>query len=865
MPYKGLHSSRAPRFRRSAKTFRRPAQGCGESNAPEQQNDGLQPSGTAVQSPTLGTDLDSRPPVPSTSGTPSAGSSVDPCHEAVDDADSDSESEGEQMKLHVPPSAQETSFPLAAAQDPFMSLAFASSDEYFSNTLGQLPSLSRTYRDSKQPWMVITDKPQGPLLDDGDKNWMWKQYDELSTSGTVSPTLGTVELAQEMVEATSDTIKPEMVECKSEMVDDTLEIVEPTVEPMSETIETEMGKPESDMFHDTSEKIEPMSEPLETFESTVGPMSENIEPGMVERKSEMAEHTQEIINLTIESMSETIEQEMFDDTSEIVEPTVEPMLETIEPEMAMSESEMFGDTSEIVEPMSEPLETCESTVEPMSETIETEMGKPESEMFDDTSEIVEPTVEPMPETIEPEMAMTESEMFDDTSEIIEPTVEPMSEPLETLESTVEPMSENIEPGMVERKSEMAEHTQEIIDLTVESMSETIEQEMFDDTSEIVEPTVEPMSENIEPGMVECKSEMVEHTPEIVDHTVEPMAEIAEPKLEMFEAKLETVEPTQGTVQSTLRTVSSASCLVESKFDSTYIPPPWTGFSELGTDLLTSGTVPPPPWLTVNELCDDVISVHGSDSETDTTGKLPLKELMELDDPLQVPEPSQSMVTTRSKSAVRKCKTSSTRTVCEDVISVHGSDSETDTTGKLPLKELMELDDPPQVPEPSQSMVTTRSKSAVRKCKTSSTRTVCDDVISVHGSDSETDTTGKLPLKELMELDDPPQVPEPSQSMVTTRSKSVAAVPSKTTRKFKTSSTRTANQPAGPIQLSEAGRVRRLPPPSAKQRFQAKLARERSLCRSPPLPRRRRIEVVLPLPPPSDEEESEAEDEGQSKP
>ncbi|XP_041777933.1 uncharacterized protein LOC121596758 isoform X5 [Anopheles merus] len=635
MPYKGLHSSRAPRFRRSAKTFRRPAQGCGESNAPEQQNDGLQPSGTAVQSPTLGTDLDSRPPVPSTSGTPSAGSSVDPCHEAVDDADSDSESEGEQMKLHVPPSAQETSFPLAAAQDPFMSLAFASSDEYFSNTLGQLPSLSRTYRDSKQPWMVITDKPQGPLLDDGDKNWMWKQYDELSTSGTVSPTLGTVELAQEMVEATSDTIKPEMVECKSEMVDDTLEIVEPTVEPMSETIETEMGKPES--------------------------------------------------------------------------------------------------------------------------------------------------------------------------------------------------------------------------------------EMFDDTSEIVEPTVEPMSENIEPGMVECKSEMVEHTPEIVDHTVEPMAEIAEPKLEMFEAKLETVEPTQGTVQSTLRTVSSASCLVESKFDSTYIPPPWTGFSELGTDLLTSGTVPPPPWLTVNELCDDVISVHGSDSETDTTGKLPLKELMELDDPLQVPEPSQSMVTTRSKSAVRKCKTSSTRTVCEDVISVHGSDSETDTTGKLPLKELMELDDPPQVPEPSQSMVTTRSKSAVRKCKTSSTRTVCDDVISVHGSDSETDTTGKLPLKELMELDDPPQVPEPSQSMVTTRSKSVAAVPSKTTRKFKTSSTRTANQPAGPIQLSEAGRVRRLPPPSAKQRFQAKLARERSLCRSPPLPRRRRIEVVLPLPPPSDEEESEAEDEGQSKP
>ncbi|XP_041777924.1 uncharacterized protein LOC121596758 isoform X4 [Anopheles merus] len=714
MPYKGLHSSRAPRFRRSAKTFRRPAQGCGESNAPEQQNDGLQPSGTAVQSPTLGTDLDSRPPVPSTSGTPSAGSSVDPCHEAVDDADSDSESEGEQMKLHVPPSAQETSFPLAAAQDPFMSLAFASSDEYFSNTLGQLPSLSRTYRDSKQPWMVITDKPQGPLLDDGDKNWMWKQYDELSTSGTVSPTLGTVELAQEMVEATSDTIKPEMVECKSEMVDDTLEIVEPTVEPMSETIETEMGKPES---------------------------------------------------------------EMFDDTSEIVEPTVEPMSENIEPELAMSESEMFGDASEIVEPMpepletesmSEPLETCESTVEPMSETIETEMGKPESEMFDDTSEIVE-------------------------------------------------------------------------------------------------PTVEPMSENIEPGMVECKSEMVEHTPEIVDHTVEPMAEIAEPKLEMFEAKLETVEPTQGTVQSTLRTVSSASCLVESKFDSTYIPPPWTGFSELGTDLLTSGTVPPPPWLTVNELCDDVISVHGSDSETDTTGKLPLKELMELDDPLQVPEPSQSMVTTRSKSAVRKCKTSSTRTVCEDVISVHGSDSETDTTGKLPLKELMELDDPPQVPEPSQSMVTTRSKSAVRKCKTSSTRTVCDDVISVHGSDSETDTTGKLPLKELMELDDPPQVPEPSQSMVTTRSKSVAAVPSKTTRKFKTSSTRTANQPAGPIQLSEAGRVRRLPPPSAKQRFQAKLARERSLCRSPPLPRRRRIEVVLPLPPPSDEEESEAEDEGQSKP
>ena len=48
--------------------------------------------------------------------------------------------------------------------------------------------------------------------------------------------------------------------------------------------------------------------------------------------------------------------------------------------------------------------------------------------------------------------------------------------------------------------------------------------------------------------------------------------------------------------------------------------------------------------------------------------------------------------------------------------------------------------------------------------------VCDDVIFVHGSDSETDTTGKLSLEELMELDDMPQTPEPSQSMVTTRSK-----------------------------------------------------------------------------------------------
>uniref|UniRef100_A0A182UFH6 Uncharacterized protein n=1 Tax=Anopheles melas TaxID=34690 RepID=A0A182UFH6_9DIPT len=123
MPNNSYHSSRAPRFCRNAKTFRRPAQGDGENNAPVQQNDGLQPAGTVVQSPSLGTNLDSRSPVPSTSGTPSAGSNIE-----LHDADSESESEGEPMKLHVPPSAQETSFPLAAEQDPFMSLAFASSD-----------------------------------------------------------------------------------------------------------------------------------------------------------------------------------------------------------------------------------------------------------------------------------------------------------------------------------------------------------------------------------------------------------------------------------------------------------------------------------------------------------------------------------------------------------------------------------------------------------------------------------------------------------------------------------------------------------------------------------------------------------------
>ena len=47
---------------------------------------------------------------------------------------------------------------------------------------------------------------------------------------------------------------------------------------------------------------------------------------------------------------------------------------------------------------------------------------------------------------------------------------------------------------------------------------------------------------------------------------------------------------------------------------------------------------------------------------------------------------------------------------------------------------------------------------------------CDGVISDHGSDSKTDTTEKLSLKELKEQDEPPQVQEPSQSMVTTRSK-----------------------------------------------------------------------------------------------
>uniref|UniRef100_A0A8W7Q0I7 Uncharacterized protein n=1 Tax=Anopheles coluzzii TaxID=1518534 RepID=A0A8W7Q0I7_ANOCL len=85
MPNKPHHSSRAPRFRR-------PAQGDRENNAP-------------VQSPSLGTNLDSRSPVPSTSGTPSAGRNIEPCHEAFYDADSESESEGE-------PSTQETPFPL---------------------------------------------------------------------------------------------------------------------------------------------------------------------------------------------------------------------------------------------------------------------------------------------------------------------------------------------------------------------------------------------------------------------------------------------------------------------------------------------------------------------------------------------------------------------------------------------------------------------------------------------------------------------------------------------------------------------------------------------------------------------------------
>lgn len=167
------------------------------------------------------------------------------------------------------------------------------------------------------------------------------------------------------------------------------------------------------------------------------------------------------------------------------------------------------------------------------------------------------TVSPTLQTVEPAQ-----EMFDDTSNIVEPTVEPVSE--------------NIEPSMVECKSEMFEDTSEIGEHTVEPMSETIEPEM----AVSVEPTVESVSENIEPKVVECKTEMIEHTPEIVEFTVEPMAETAEPNCEMFEAKLEADEPTQETMES--------------------IPPPWTGSSELGTDLLTSETVPPPPLSTVNE-------------------------------------------------------------------------------------------------------------------------------------------------------------------------------------------------------------------------------------------------------------------------